>query len=79
MKHGARQLLRFETDMWNNARVAGLTGYSIDMIKQPLYDLASFIQENLSPNRLEGFDIEAIKHLSDYKLPGDVEMTPANE
>jgi hypothetical protein len=35
------------------------------MIKEPLYHLSLFIQENLQPNRLVGFDIEAIKQLKD--------------
>jgi hypothetical protein len=66
MKNGPRQLLRFNTEIWNNPKVASLTGYSIEMIRDPLYEMASFIQENLSPNRLEGFDIENIKHLESY-------------
>ena len=43
IKMGPRQLLVFNTQMWNNPKVAGLTGYSIEMIKTPLYDLAKFI------------------------------------
>jgi hypothetical protein len=47
--------------------VVSLTGYSIEMLKEPLYHLAQFIQQNLSPNRLEGFNVEALKELKDYK------------
>ena len=52
--------LIFQTDLWNNLKVVGLTGYSITMILDPLYKLAKFIRENLTPDRLEGFDLEGI-------------------
>ena len=37
------------------------------MIKEPLFQLADFIQKNLSPNRLEGFDIDQLKDLRDFE------------
>lgn len=57
------------TDIWNNPEIVSLTGYSIEMIKEPLYHLSNFIKQNLTPNRLEGFNIEAIKDLKDFELP----------
>lgn len=46
--------------------MVGITGYSIEMLREPLYLLSLFIQQNLSPNRLEGFDIESIKTVKDF-------------
>jgi hypothetical protein len=36
------------------------------MLKEPLYQLASFIKQNLTPDRLQGFDIEALKELKNF-------------
>ena len=58
------------TDIWNNETVVNVTGFSIYDIKDCLYDLSEFISQNLSPNRLEYFDIESIKSLESYsELP----------
>ena len=59
------QKINLNTSIWCNFEVISQTGYSIEMIKEPLYHLAFFIQENLQPNRLEGFDIEHVKTLKD--------------
>jgi hypothetical protein len=64
MKDGFKLL---NTDVWNNTEIVSLTGYSIEMIKEPLYHLSSFIKQNLTPNRLEGFNIEHIKDLKDIE------------
>ena len=58
--------LILNTDIWNNPRVVSLTGFSILMIKEPLYQLAQFIRENLTPDRLEGFDLESILEVQDF-------------
>jgi hypothetical protein len=47
-------------DIWNNHMVHSMTGYSLEDIKPCLIELSQFICNNLSPNRLEGFDISAI-------------------
>ena len=60
-------------DIWNNEEVATITGYGISDIKECLYDLAYFISSNLSPNRLAGFDIQAIKHVKPFDQIGDIE------
>ena len=60
--------LLLNTNIWNNTKVVGVTGYSISMIKEPLCALSKFIRENLTPDRLEGFDLEAILDLNDFKL-----------
>ena len=65
--HNGVKLLN--TDIWNNPEIVSLTGYSIEMVKEPLYHLSNFIKNNLTPNRLEGFNIEAIKDLKDFELP----------
>ena len=58
------------TDIWNNVKVANITGYSIEMLKDPLYDLSMFIRQNLSPDRLAGFDIEECQYLKNYQVDG---------
>ena len=63
------------TNIWNNPEIVSLTGYSIEMIKEPLYHLSNFIKQNLTPNRLEGFNIEAIKDLKDFELPQQTQPT----
>ena len=35
--------LHLNTSVWNNHDVSKLTGYSIEMLKEPLYFLAKFI------------------------------------
>lgn len=47
--------------MWNNQKVYSHTGYTIEMIKDCLYDFSQFIQKNLYPNKLKYFNIENIK------------------
>ena len=53
------------TDIWNNAKVVSITGYTIEMLVKPLYDLARFIEESLEPNRLEDFYLKQILTLKD--------------
>ena len=62
------------TDIWNNVKVANITGYSIEMLKDPLYDLSMFIRQNLSPDRLAGFDIEECKLLKNYEIEREGSM-----
>ena len=57
-------LIPLNTDVWNNRHVVEVTGYCIEMLKKPLYELAIFIKRNLTPDRLQGFDVEAIKQLT---------------
>ena len=54
------------TEIWNNSYVVALTGYTIQMIKQPLYMLCKFIRENLTPDRLANINLEAILELQDF-------------
>lgn len=60
-------------DIWNNEEVTAITGYTISDIKECLFDLAYFISSNLSPNRLAGFDIQAIKNSKPFDQIGDIE------
>mmetsp|Transcript_2689 Transcript_2689/g.4531 ORF Transcript_2689/g.4531 Transcript_2689/m.4531 type:complete len:410 (+) Transcript_2689:474-1703(+) len=61
----ATKKINMNTKIWTNFKVISQAGFSIEMIREPLYHLAFFIQENLQPNRLEGFDIESVKTLKD--------------
>ena len=53
--------LLLNTDKWNNPTVVAVTGYTIEMLVQPLSAMAAFIRENLNPDRLEGFDIDSVQ------------------
>ena len=44
--------------MWNNIKMVSTTGLTIEMLKEPIHDLATFMRENLDPDRLEGFDLD---------------------
>ena len=55
--------LIMNTNIWNNIKVAGETGYTIKMIKDCLYSTCDFIQEYLEPNKLKYFEIESIKYI----------------
>ena len=44
--------------------MAQITGYTIEMIRNPLYLLAKFISDNLETSQLDHFDLESIKTLS---------------
>lgn len=44
------------------------------MLKDPLYDLSMFIRQNLSPDRLAGFDIEECKLLKNYEIEREGSM-----
>ena len=61
-------------DIWNNAKIYNLTGYYIEMLKRPLYELSVFIINNLSPNRLEGFDVESISKVTNFYEAEEIEM-----
>jgi hypothetical protein len=45
--------------------VVNASGYTMDMLIQPLYDLARFIEESLEPNRLEDFYLNQILEVKD--------------
>lgn len=45
--NGKKGSFEINTDIWNNKKVKKLTGYSITDIKECLYDLATFISNNL--------------------------------
>lgn len=54
-------LKELNTEIWNNEAIAQASGYSILDVRECLYDLSMFTSENLSPNRLEKFDIESVR------------------
>ncbi len=53
-----QKMLKINLDIWNQKKVVSLSGYSIEMLIDCLSDLSNFIRVNLSPDRLEGFDLE---------------------
>ena len=61
-------LQELNLQIWNNQTVHQMTGYSINDIKDCLIELSQFICNNLSPNRLEGFDLGAIETTQQYSL-----------
>ena len=52
------KMLKLNLDIWNQKKVVSLSGYSIEMLIDCLSDLSNFIRVNLSPDRLEGFDLD---------------------
>lgn len=36
-----------DLDIWNNEKTSAMTGYSIEMLRQPMQELAEFVQQNL--------------------------------
>jgi hypothetical protein len=68
------KLLLYNLEIWNNAKIYNLTGYYIEMLKRPLYELSVFIVNNLSPNRLEGFDIESLNKVTNFFEVDENEM-----
>lgn len=48
------------------------------MLKRPLHELSVFIINNLSPNRLEGFDIDSITKATNFNDIEEVEMAGTN-
>lgn len=59
-------MLLINTDIWNNSNIAAVTGYTIEMLKQALFELSMFIRNNLSPDRLAGFDIDSVLEETDF-------------
>lgn len=48
--------VKLNTDIWNNGRISGETGYTIEMLKDCLYSLCKFIEDYLVPNKIKYFD-----------------------
>jgi len=63
--------LIMNTNIWNNIKVAGETGYTMEMIKDCLYSTCDFIQEYLEPNKLKYFEIESIKYIENCPCSED--------
>lgn len=53
------------TDIWNNQNMTAVTGYTIQMLRQALFELSMFIRNNLSPDRLAGFDLDSVLLVED--------------
>lgn len=56
------------TDIWNNKRVSLLTGYTIEMLREPLHQLAEFIKSNLVPNHLQYFQLGNILGVKNVQI-----------
>jgi hypothetical protein len=75
-KAGKKEL---NTDIWNNEEVSSVSGYSITDLRECLFDLGEFISTMLSPNRLENFDLEAIKQVEPYnQIPNNLGLNLKN-
>lgn len=64
---GPNGLLRMNTSIFNNKEMHETSKYSIVDLLECLYDLSVFISTNLQPNRLECFDVEALKTIVPYE------------
>jgi hypothetical protein len=53
-----QKYIKLNLDIWNQKKVVNLSGYSIEMLVECLQALSIFIRVNLSPDRLEGFDLD---------------------
>lgn len=53
--------------MWNNAEVMKSSGYTIEMIKEPLYLLAQCLKDGMKSNQFDDFNIDQIKRLTNFK------------
>ena len=53
--------------MWNNQEVMKSSGYTIEMIKEPLYLLAQCLKDGMKSNQLEDFNIDQLKQLKNYQ------------
>lgn len=53
--------------MWNNFEVMKSSGYTIEMIKEPLYLLAQCLKDGMKSNQLEDFNIDQMKNLKNFK------------
>ena len=51
---------KFDCSKWNNMKVFYSTGYSIEMLKPVLYEVAVFMSQFLKPNKLRDFELESI-------------------
>ena len=60
-------MFKLNTTIWNNQEVYDLTLYSIEDIKEELISLTKFISENLVPNKLKYFDVEALKNIKNVE------------
>ena len=60
-----KNLILLNTDIWTETVVA-VSGYTLEMLKQPLFESCMFIRNNLSPDRLAGFDLKSVLEISNF-------------
>jgi hypothetical protein len=48
--------------------MTNVTGYRIEDLKQCLFECCTFIRNNLTPDRLVGFDIDSLLELTDANI-----------
>ena len=58
----------FKTAFWNNERVLRHTGYTIEMLKEPLYHLSTYLKQSHITQKMEHFNLEGIRELKNFKL-----------
>ena len=57
------QSFELNLDIWNNARISGITGYTLEMLKPCLLSMIEFMKQNLQPDRLKYFCTDQIKFI----------------
>jgi len=78
-KQSKGPLRELNVSIWNNEEITSITGYAFSDLQNCLYDLSQFIALNLSPNRLAGFDIEAIKSVEAFnQIPSNIGLDLKN-
>lgn len=55
------------TDIWNNPEVTRITGYTLEMIKEPLLTLCQHLQSEIRSSQLEDFNVDYIRSLRNYQ------------
>ena len=63
------------TNIWNNVSVSAESGYTIEMLKNCLYNLSKFIEEYLEPNKLKYFDVECINSIENCSTKTQIQAS----
>ena len=55
--------------MWNNQEVLRSSGYTIEMIKEPLYLLAQCLKDGMKSKQFDDLNIEGVKTIKNFSRP----------
>ena len=56
-------LFELNTEIWNNKKVYGMTGYTIEELIDPMIAVANFMTNFHVTSKLKYFDIRALNHV----------------